>query len=69
MAMKTSWHRYGTKLHHCHGVTVCILRLLIWHKKHVGLQNVVTLKPKRERKMHVVEKQTRSSQIDSSKVL
>jgi len=24
MAAKTSWHRYGTKLRHCHTVTLCI---------------------------------------------
>jgi len=37
--------------------------------KNVTTKNVVTMKPKRERKMHFVETQTRSTQIDSSKVL
>jgi len=37
--------------------------------KNVTTKNVVTIKPKRERKMHFVETQTRSSQIESSKVL
>ena len=66
MAMKTSWHRYGTKLHHCHPMYSTLFDST---QKARGLQNVVTMKPKRERKMRFVEKQTRSSQIDSSKVL
>jgi len=28
MAAKTSWHRYGTKLRHCHGLTVCRRRCI-----------------------------------------
>jgi len=30
MAAKTSWHRFGTKLRHCHRITSSSVRIDLW---------------------------------------
>jgi len=48
MAVKTSWHRYGTKLRHCHPVYILVMLeqfrvilLLLWTPVSAGILALV----------------------------
>jgi len=42
MAAKTNWHRYGTKLRHCHPMYSGVLNTHQWHRDHSRLRAVFT---------------------------